>query len=554
MAQTTIQRKSKENVSLKHKTSSIEEVQSSQETNKKELLPLPNPNRLLIELIKQSQVKITQINTLREEIEKWFSEATDEPLIHSNGNRYILPPILNFKSQNNDFLMSNNLMGISLKDKKNHDHDDPFKNLLKKLPKFNFPRTKTGFNNILFGVRGEKFFKLGNNRTTLLEVDTRDESIVENSNKLTKEQIKPLTKDEEKELALLNAPLNFTRNPRFEEMESDIFRSELIAEPAEIIFNNYVPYNTYSTKLIIRNLSKHSHRFRVQYSSGNTFSDYFSFKLKESPTKDESLVASGLCCTYDISFTPNSLGSFNENLLVISETGTHFNIPIKAANNSPEITLPKDLDCGECRPGFSISTVFTFSNIGGYARYIIMKPEESKSAFELFDELGNKKGDESEVAIGKFTVSPGYFEINTNETIDLKITYSPTNKTLGELRIFDTETMVFACDQCSTSSFQLNGSTQNPKMQIIEGYFCDKDRAILPDTSVDLGDFDFKLDFLTGNPYAKDICFLTMKNPTRLKLKFRWAQCDYVDYVDMEESIFENPFECIPLSGVFEPW
>jgi hypothetical protein len=434
----------------------------------------------------------------------------------------------------------------------NHDNDDPFKKLLERLPNFSFPRVETGLNRTLFGLKSETHLQMGAYKSRLLEVDTRESEIVTKANEKTKEEIKELTKEEQNEIVFLNAALNFNRNPRFEGTEFE----ELIAEPKEVIFTNYIPYRPYTAKLVIRNLSKHSHRFRVQYSSGQTFSQFFKFILKDSPTKDEGLIAAGLCSVYTIFFSPDSFGNFKEDLLVISETGAKLYVPIIASNDPPQISLPKEIYCGECRPGFSISSSFAFSNTGGYSRFVIMQPGEKRTAFQLFDCIRpGSRGDESAVVIGKFEVSPGYFEIDKNETVTITVKYSPTIKTLKDEKIVDIETMLFACDRCSTHSFQLSGTTQNPKMNIIEGYFCNRNRAVLPDPSLNLDGFDFKLDFLSGNDFATDVCFLTMKNSSGLTLKFKWVKADFMsNNTQFEESRFKNSFECIPDSGVFDPW
>jgi hypothetical protein len=367
------------------------------------------PKRELLDLVLESNTKLKQVESLRYEIGNWLAEATAEPNAVNVGNRYVLPPLLNFKGQNNEHLVKNHLMAIaSNKIEENHDKEDPFRKLLERMPVFKFPRTDTGFKNkILFAVKGGKMLEFG--RGKLLEADTREEALVKLANATVKEEIVKLTKEEQKQIDLQNAPLNFSRNPRFiSNLKQHLNEKlDLIAEPSDVFFTNYIPYKPYTTNLVIRNVSKLSHRFRVQYESGDTLSEFFRFKLIESPTKEEGLVASGLCCTYEISFTPNSLGAFSENLLVTSETGTSFSVTINAFNKPPELNLPKELDCGECRPGFCVKSEFVFTNIGGRGRFLIVDPDDCLSAFKLFDKIGaGNHGDSSPVTLGLFTVSP----------------------------------------------------------------------------------------------------------------------------------------------------
>jgi hypothetical protein len=69
-----------------------------------EIVPLPKPNSEVPELIEKGYEKIKKIVNLRNEIENWLAESTNEPVAELIGGRYILPPILNFKGQNNDYL------------------------------------------------------------------------------------------------------------------------------------------------------------------------------------------------------------------------------------------------------------------------------------------------------------------------------------------------------------------------------------------------------------------------------------------------------------------
>ncbi|KAI8914376.1 hypothetical protein EDD86DRAFT_199185 [Gorgonomyces haynaldii] len=465
-------------------------------------------------------------------------------------NYSLLPPA-DFRKQNNELLAEHHLVHYSNLDEGTNEETIK-RSLLDRIPNYHFYKTDTG---LLESLQGEKkaallqFLDWGK-----LEVECRfpeDNAIEEKAaNPKAVETIQDILRESEEQ----NPHLEFLKNPRYRDKPQG--ELALVAEPAQILFENYTPYKTYTKQLLIRNISQVSQRVRIQFADTMTFSEFFSFQLEESPIENNGQVAPGLCFKYTISFTPNSFGAFEETLLVLSESGTGFEVSIFASGNQPVLDLPQTLDCGQCRPGYTNTKEFSFSNKGSFARFIVIGENETKSPFELFDAIGaGNHGDPSSVQIGSYSISPGYFSVGYGETATLKVSFKPNQEQMDSNvagGVFDIQKLVFACDNCQYMTYSLSGCIQTPSVAITGGRFVNAKRDIAIESGTDL--FDLLMDFTRENIFASETCLLTIKNMTGLTLPFRWAQARYKEDIVLEEDRAPSDFTFEPQSGVLESW
>lgn len=411
------------------------------------------------------------------------------------------------------------------------DIKDPLGALVSKIPEFSFPRTDTGLNKILFGTKKSKIFEL--KAGTKLEVETRfDEQV----------QLKlPALPSINDEICLVRP---YLKNPRF---RSEEMPSNLVAEPSRICFSNYLSNKSYSTQLVIRNISGKSIRFRLQYSNSEKISEFFQFELLSSPIDQEGLVAPGLFCSYNIKFRPNSLGRFSEQLTVISESGEYFEVPITASREIPILSLPETIECDPCRPGYSTSKKIRIKNSGGAGKFLVLSGNDQRTPFEIFDR--KEYSDSDCIQLSSFYVCPRYFSLAKNESITVTFTYSPLQMASSAM---DIEELLIACDNCEILKYTLKGCMEKPRLDVLNASFQEQGRIVTQFTPDEI--FDFELDFQSFNTDDTETCVLSVKNATGLQLPFRWAQSDYRKGQKMKEFCQPSAFECLPQTGLIDPY
>ena len=110
------------------------------------------------------------------------------------------------------------------------------------------------------------------------------------------------------------------------------------AIPSEIVFTRYRVGDVHETTLSLRNLSSVAHSCRVIPPKTRNFC----VSLSQYPS-DHSLVATGLSVVYHVKFAPDTLGVFEDEIIVQCSNGTEFAVKLLAKRPPPVLTRTKSI-------------------------------------------------------------------------------------------------------------------------------------------------------------------------------------------------------------------
>uniref|UniRef100_A0A3Q2G6I4 Deleted in lung and esophageal cancer protein 1 Ig-like domain-containing protein n=1 Tax=Cyprinodon variegatus TaxID=28743 RepID=A0A3Q2G6I4_CYPVA len=118
------------------------------------------------------------------------------------------------------------------------------------------------------------------------------------------------------------------------------------AKPSVISFTEYSLGQVYESTLKLQNVTSTSRHVRVIPPT----TSYFSINGGRFPS-DGGIIAPGLSCKYTLRFTPDSLGDYEDFIMVETDSEQPLKVPIKAHRPPPVLTLPRVVDCGHCLVG-----------------------------------------------------------------------------------------------------------------------------------------------------------------------------------------------------------
>ncbi|KAJ3345132.1 Deleted in lung and esophageal cancer protein 1, partial [Kappamyces sp. JEL0680] len=353
------------------------------------------------------------------------------------------------------------------------------------------------------------------------------------------------------------------RNHRF----SKVSKGSLVAEPPIVVFDSYIPYQTFTKTLTIKNTSKFAHRFRTSFNPMGVYSPFFKLYIQKTPVTGDGLIAPGLSCVYHIEFTPNSFANASEELVISSENGEVYIIPIVAARQKPDLQLPAVLDIGYCMEGRELTFEKTATNSGGEGRYSLMLPNVPLGPFEIFEEIGLRKDVESKsVSLGAFGISPSFVHVNHGDSVRFQIKYSPaplTKKTgtvVGSVfQREETQTFKFACDNCDILELLIVATVQEPKVQVVSYESAKDGLVVVPRNAntVETRQDAFEINFGAENYGVPKTCVLKIFNPTNLELPFDWKVVnENMQALRHDLTLVPNMtdiFQISPSSGCIQP-
>ena len=138
-----------------------------------------------------------------------------------------------------------------------------------------------------------------------------------------------------------------------------------VTEPSRVEFQAYDIGVTYAQTINFRNISAVSRHVRVLHPK---LAAFHLSPLKYPSHCLNGAVAPGISVTAVLTFTPDSLGDFNDQLEVETEGGS-YTVPIIAHRDPPCLSLPSLLDVGACLVGDASRIAFSCTNTGGLGRF-----------------------------------------------------------------------------------------------------------------------------------------------------------------------------------------
>ncbi|KAF5403784.1 hypothetical protein PHET_02873 [Paragonimus heterotremus] len=211
-------------------------------------------------------------------------------------------------------------------------------------------------------------------------------------------------------------------------------------------------------KIRVRNISQLSRSLRILPPK----TVYFCLAKVDFPQGTRSTVAPGMAVHLTVHFRPDTLGRYEDEIVVEYEAQLKpLIVPLIAQRLQPEINLPAQFNLGKCTVGSTKMTRVHMrnknSNQTGRFRFIFM----SQAIYEQYETRGLIEFDNfwstAQLSQGLdtegFLVVPACFRLDSLESIDLEISFSPL--TTGS----HTVPLALVCDNGSTRWSSLEGNS-----------------------------------------------------------------------------------------------
>ena len=140
-------------------------------------------------------------------------------------------------------------------------------------------------------------------------------------------------------LKKLNSKIDFLPNPRHAAARLAFKKDDLALNPPEkvfeitpkvLFFEKYVIGKVYEASFEVRNISKIAHQFKALPPKTH----YFCLSLGMYP-QGQSVIAPGLCAVFNVRFAPDSLCTFDDEILIECSNGSKLILPLIAKRESP---------------------------------------------------------------------------------------------------------------------------------------------------------------------------------------------------------------------------
>ncbi|XP_068940687.1 deleted in lung and esophageal cancer protein 1 [Petaurus breviceps papuanus] len=297
-------------------------------------------------------------------------------------------------------------------------------------------------------------------------------------------------------------PMRDERNVEFSERNFDD-TPVFLAKPAVGFFTDYVVGPVYEIVLELQNMTSTSRHLRVL----PPCTQYFSLGLGRFPG-EAGLVAPGMICRYTVRFAPDSLGDFDDFILVETQAAHTLLIPLQARRPPPMLTLASGLDCGYCLVGGIKITGFICKNIGlSTGRFCIMpKSSWPPPSFRSVAAVGF-------VEQAPFGILPAVFELIPGQALLLEVLFLPTSLETVE------KSFIIVCDNCQVKEVLISGTGQLVALELL--YVSGEASYPEPGELTDLTAQHF-IRFESQNIQTTTSKHLIIRNVTHVALPFHW--------------------------------
>ncbi|XP_074140641.1 deleted in lung and esophageal cancer protein 1 [Sminthopsis crassicaudata] len=301
------------------------------------------------------------------------------------------------------------------------------------------------------------------------------------------------------------------KKPELMEDEQNIDFSErnfgdtpvFLAKPAVVFFTDYVVGPVYEIVLELQNMTSTSRHLRVLPPS----TQFFSLGLGKFPGKG-GLVAPGMICQYTVRFAPDSLGDFDDFILVETQSIHTLLVPLQARRSPPILTLGPVLNCGYCLVGGIKMTGFVCKNVGLSVGKFCIMPKSSwpPPSFRAVATIGF-------VEQPPFGILPAVFELFPGQAVLLEVLFLPTSLETVE------KPFIIVCDNCQIREIIISGTGQLVALELL--YVSGEASYPEPGEFTDLTAQHF-IRFESQNIQTTTSKHLIIRNATHVALPFHW--------------------------------
>ncbi|VDP66696.1 unnamed protein product [Echinostoma caproni] len=272
----------------------------------------------------------------------------------------------------------------------------------------------------------------------------------------------------EMEWKKLMAKNQFLRNPRYEVTPINSSHPIAIfgAEPKIIEFTSYRVGTLHETQVKVRNISKLTRSMRILPPR----TVHFSLGRGKFPEQKKSAVAPGMAVIFTVQFRPETLGDYEDELVVEYEAQTQpLVIPIHARRPRAGVNFPDIFHLDHCLLYDRKSVLFQLhsSNRSPDAdtRFILLTMDEFEAyqneGLVQFDSYWSKVMQQEITRVGSFSVRPSRWTVTSDQSeIRIQIDFWPI--TLGEHK----ESVFIAADNGDYCPARLKGIAENAHVQL----------------------------------------------------------------------------------------
>ncbi|KAM9337193.1 deleted in lung and esophageal cancer protein 1 [Symphorus nematophorus] len=276
-----------------------------------------------------------------------------------------------------------------------------------------------------------------------------------------------------------------------------------LATPSVIVFTDYGVGQVYETTLELKNLTSASRHVRVNPPT----TPYFSIGLGRFPGEG-GVVAPGMSCKYIVRFTPDSLGDFEDFLVVETQAEHLLVVPIAARRPPPVLTLPRVLECGYCLIGGVKFVELLCKNVGLSAGTFCIIPKNQWPASNLRSVARTYLCEQP-----PFAVSPPLFVLQPGEATVLEVVFFPTTAEKS------CQAFTVVCDNCQVKDISIEGEGQLIELELVS-VSGEKEPPVVGEAH-DLTAEHF-VRFSPCNPESVQQKKVIIRNNVHLELPFHW--------------------------------
>ncbi|KAG2375195.1 hypothetical protein C9374_010199 [Naegleria lovaniensis] len=302
--------------------------------------------------------------------------------------------------------------------------------------------------------------------------------------------------------------------------------------PSPVVFEYYDEFGKYEMIVEVLNRSAIPTAIRLKNHS-NKF-----FKVKRVDAS-EGKIAPGLSAKILVTFQPDSLLDYTEQISIISASKDEIILPLLGRRKRPLLTLPRIIDLGHCFIGTEISKEIKCKNTGGKGNFLFQKDYDPTTNIRFLFSSLNEFDHSQIIEVSPFIISPKYFSLEGNEEIPITITFRPVSVGDHEQSVF----LIFDNEQ--VFEIKIQGFGQYPNIELC---------AISNITNFDRKSHPSLLCFENVYPFQKSPPqYLTHYNDSDIAVDFEWRYINEYADIPVQTHTLNLPFSIKPSSGRIDP-
>lgn len=302
--------------------------------------------------------------------------------------------------------------------------------------------------------------------------------------------------------------------------------------PSPVVFENYDEFGQYEMIVEVLNRSAIPTAIRLKNHS-NKF-----FKVKRVDAS-EGKIAPGLSAKILVTFHPDSLLDYTEQISIISASKDEIILPLLGRRKRPLLTLPRIINIGHCFIGTEISKEIKCKNAGGKGKFLFQKCFDPTTNIRFLFSSLNEVDHSQIIELSPFLISPKYFSLEGNEEIPITITFRP--EAVGD----HDQSLFVIFDNEQIFEIKIRGIGQYPNIELCAiSNIANFDRKSHPSLLC----FDNIYPFQKSPPQ-----YLTHYNDSDIEVEFEWRYINEYTDVPVQTQSLNLPFSVKPSSGKIGP-